>query len=589
MMKTNFKYGPMQWFVNRPIKQKLMLVIVVVLVLFALLNTFTYINLLKTQTSSELVEKSHQVVDIGAAAMTALTSMESSYRGYLISGDEKFLQAFNQDKEVYTKQINRLKELTSDNPEQTKRWADIESWAQAWQSNVTDRGIMMRHAANDGKIKLEIIARFEGSGIGQQHFEQIASLLKDAINAERDLMEKRSRETANKNLGMRLLALWGTVIAFALSFPLLLVTAQAISRPMKEMSAIASSLALGDISKEVTHHSQDEIGTLADSFRSMSVYIHTISDACEALGRGDVTVKIEPRSEKDLIAKNFSHAVESVRDTIRQMSHSSAGLASSAEKLSTTSTQMRSNASETAVQADRISGAAEQMTVSIRQISVNAQEAAKVAGTSVKIATEASEKVSKLNESSQQIGQVVKVITTIAEQTHLLALNATIEAARAGEAGAGFAVVAGEVKELARETAKATEDIRRKIEAIQTGTKEAIDGIAEISRIVAQISSIQNTIASAVEEQTSTTNEITNNIGGMALAAKGTTEGAEYTNSAAGELASLASTLQSLVQQFEYGGFDHATESDSNDMQSISAGLINDNMVNHNYNTQRVQ
>src|SRR5262245_16459417 len=115
-----------QWFANRPIKQKLMLVIMGVVVLFALLTTFTYGTLIKTQTSSELVEKSHEVVDIGAVAMTSLTSMESSYRGYLISGDEKFLQAFTRDKDNYQKQINRLKELTSGNPDQVKRWADIE-------------------------------------------------------------------------------------------------------------------------------------------------------------------------------------------------------------------------------------------------------------------------------------------------------------------------------------------------------------------------------------------------------------------------------------------------------------------------------
>ena len=191
----------------------------------------------------------------------------------------------------------------------------------------------------------------------------------------------------------------------------------------------------------------------------------------------------------------------------------------------------------------------------------------KVATQGVKIASEASAKIAKLGESSLEIGKVIKVITGIAEQTNLLALNATIEAARAGEAGAGFAVVASEVKELAKETAKATEDISRKIETIQLDTKGAVEGITEISKIVAQISEIQGSIAGAVEEQTATTNEISRNIAdvatgnqeiarnvtGVATAAKSTTEGAEYTNKAAGELARLATTLQSLVRQFDYG------------------------------------
>jgi methyl-accepting chemotaxis protein len=161
---------------------------------------------------------------------------------------------------------------------------------------------------------------------------------------------------------------------------------------------------------------------------------------------------------------------------------------------------------------------------------------------------------------------VIKVITSIAQQTNLLALNATIEAARAGGAGKGFAVVANEVKELAKETAKATEDISRKIEAIQGDTKGAIAAIAEISDVIHQISDIQNTIASAVEEQRATTNEIsrnlseaarggvdiTRNITGVAEAAQQTTTGAVETQRSAQLLGQMAAELQDLVAQFKY-------------------------------------
>jgi methyl-accepting chemotaxis protein len=171
-----------------------------------------------------------------------------------------------------------------------------------------------------------------------------------------------------------------------------------------------------------------------------------------------------------------------------------------------------------------------------------------------------------LGESSAEIGQVIKVITSIAQQTNLLALNATIEAARAGEAGKGFAVVANEVKELAKETAKATEDISRKIEAIQTDTKGAVDAIGQISGIINQINDISSTIASAVEEQTATTNEIarnvqegakggaqvTENIASVAQAAKSTTQGANDTQTAAGELARMAAELQKVVSRFRF-------------------------------------
>ncbi len=155
---------------------------------------------------------------------------------------------------------------------------------------------------------------------------------------------------------------------------------------------------------------------------------------------------------------------------------------------------------------------AEEMTASIREIAKNANEAARVATQAVKVAETTNSTVGKLGESSAEIGKVIKVITSIAQQTNLLALNATIEAARAGEAGKGFAVVANEVKELAKETAKATEDISQKIEAIQTDTRGAVAAIGQIGTIINQINDIQNTIASAVEEQTATTNEISRNV-----------------------------------------------------------------------------
>ena len=203
----------------------------------------------------------------------------------------------------------------------------------------------------------------------------------------------------------------------------------------------------------------------------------------------------------------------------------------------------------------------EEMGASIKEIAKSVQDAAKVAATAVRAAETTNATISKLGDSSAEIGKVIKVITSIAQQTNLLALNATIEAARAGEAGKGFAVVANEVKELAKETAKATEYISQKIEAIQSETKMAVDAIAEIGTVINKISDYQNTIASAVEEQTATTNEISRNvteaargsteiaqnITGVATSARSTSAGAHDTQKAAGELSRMAAELQSIV------------------------------------------
>jgi methyl-accepting chemotaxis protein len=277
----------------------------------------------------------------------------------------------------------------------------------------------------------------------------------------------------------------------------------------------------------------------------------------------------------DITARKKAEA--GLKVTLNTVNQNAQALASSSEELTAVSQQMSSNSEETATQSNVVAAASEQvsknvatvatsaeeMSASAKEIAKNATEAAKVATQAVKVASDTNKTVAKLGESSIEIGKVIKVITSIAQQTNLLALNATIEAARAGEAGKGFAVVANEVKELAKQTATATEDISGKIEAIQTDTKAAVTAIDQIGKIINQINDIQNTIASAVEEQTATTNEIarnaneaakgsteiSKNIANVSEAAKNTTQGANNTLTAATELSKLAAELKRVVEQ----------------------------------------
>jgi methyl-accepting chemotaxis protein len=307
-----------------------------------------------------------------------------------------------------------------------------------------------------------------------------------------------------------------------------------------------------------------------------------VAATLDKLAGGDLTVQLTGEYAGDF--KKLSDAVNTlalqVRSAIQQIGNNTKALVSAAEELNKVSQQMGASAEETAAQSNVVSAAsgqvtnnvatvataADEMGASIKEIAKNTAEATQVATTAVRTAEATNVTIGKLGQSSAEIGQVIKVITSIAQQTNLLALNATIEAARAGEAGKGFAVVANEVKELAKETAKATEDISRKIEAIQNDTKGAVEAIGQIGTVIGQINDIQTTIASAVEEQSATTNEISrnlaeaakgttdisHNIAGVAEAARSTTAGASETQKSAQALERMAAELQGLVGQFKY-------------------------------------
>ncbi|HKX27435.1 MAG TPA: methyl-accepting chemotaxis protein [Blastocatellia bacterium] len=310
--------------------------------------------------------------------------------------------------------------------------------------------------------------------------------------------------------------------------------------------------------------------------------VDTILNVVESAAKGDLTgaVTVSGSDSIGRLGEGLSRFLKDLRHNIGSIGQNANALSSSAQELTTVSQSMSANAEETASQANVVAAASEQvslnvqtvaagseeMGVSIKEISKNANEAARVATSAVKVAETTNLTVAKLGESSAEIGKVIKVITSIAQQTNLLALNATIEAARAGEAGKGFAVVANEVKELAKETAKATEDISQKIEAIQNDTRGAVESIGQITTIINQINAIQTTIASAVEEQTATTQEISRNVAeaakgsaeiaqnitGVAEGAKNTTIGASDTRGAADALAQMAENLRQLVSQFTY-------------------------------------
>jgi methyl-accepting chemotaxis protein len=407
---------------------------------------------------------------------------------------------------------------------------------QAW-----EKYLAVHRQAMTLAVENEYQANLLAQSAGGAAFDDAAKILDDEValddKAAAEFAEQGASVYSSSRYWIISLLMCAVVVGFAMSTAIGRTQSAATGRMLAQMQEIAAkNLEIDDVQVD----SDDEIGR-----------------ACVALN----TMK------------------NSLGDVIQLTTETAIRVASASDELFAAREQITANSEETSAQANivaeaarrvsenlqTVSTGAEEMATTIQSIATHAHEAASIASNAVQTAQAATVTVAKLGNSSAEIGEVIKVITVIAQQTNLLALNATIEAARAGEAGKGFAVVANEVKELAKQTAKSSGDIGRKIAAIQSDTKGAVEAIGTIAGVIHQINDISGTIATAVEEQSATTNEmkrnvdeaargageISSSIGGVARVADGTSFRAQESQRAAQELADVAKLLSGLMSQFK--------------------------------------
>nr|WP_255646058.1 methyl-accepting chemotaxis protein [Actinoplanes polyasparticus] len=357
-------------------------------------------------------------------------------------------------------------------------------------------------------------------GPGYDIFGQITQLTDKLMQSVTVRAEATVDEAQTSAASARTTIVVGFVLAVLAAVLLVLLVTRSVVKPLSAGVVALRGLAAGDLSVRVGDAAGDEVG---DMTRAMDT-------AAEALRRTVTGINDDARelaAAADTLCRVSSRIDGAVQNAYEQ-----------ADLVAGTAGGVSGNV-------QTVAAGAEQMGASISEISRNAADAAGVATSAVTAARDTSVTINRLGESSAEIGSVIGTIQAIAAQTNLLALNATIEAARAGELGKGFAVVASEVKDLAQETARATEEISQRINAIQADTGDAVAAIDGISQIIQQISDYQTTIASAVEEQSATTAEMNR---GVSQAAEGATSIAQGISSVARSTASSRDAVTEATQ-----------------------------------------
>ncbi len=339
-------------------------------------------------------------------------------------------------------------------------------------------------------------------------------------------------------------------------------TARKITSPIRQTVAVLKDISEGegDLTKRLAVTTRDEVGDLAQYFNQ---FVKKLQDIIKQVASNVDTVATS--------ASGLSATATQLASGAAQTTSQSAQVAAAAEETSSSMSSMAAATEQMSTNVRTVSAAIEEFTTSVAEVAKSAEQAASAAAAASQLIDASNTQIHDLGNAADQIGKVIEVIQDIAEQTNLLALNATIEAARAGESGKGFAVVATEVKELAKQTATATEDIRHRIEAIQSSTGQAVKSMSGISDVIRQVNELSRIIATAVEEQSITTKEIAQNIGHSSTAAQTVAQGVAESAAASREIATIIVDVDRAAQQAAEGA--RQTEASGRELTTVAEQL----------------
>jgi methyl-accepting chemotaxis protein len=482
--------------------------------------------------------------------MASLVDQETGLRGYLITQKTSSLDPLNAGERIFSDSFDRLKALTSDNPTQQSRLDALRREVDGWQRNVSHTAIELMQKPGSEEAAREI----ERSGKGKANFDAIRRIVEETKNAEASLLSVRSAAVASSQSAIVSAVILSLVMTLALAVGAAFALNAMIATPIRRTIESMAKIQKGDYATEVAGgERRDELGRMSNALVAFR----------DGLAVAE-TARREQAAREEIERRQLARREQLASDFVDRMQSLASGFARSSGEVADAAKNLSATAEETARQAQAVAAAAEEaasnvqtvaasseeMATSIREITGQVGHSARVADTAFVEAEASNSRIAALATAAAAIGDVVNLISNIAAQTNLLALNATIEAARAGEAGKGFAVVAAEVKQLADQTGRATDEIGAKVGEIQQATDGTVKSMTEIVKIITDIKEIAASIAGAVEEQGAATGEIARNCQQAATGTNqvtqniaGVGQAAEMTGSASTQLMTLSSGL----------------------------------------------
>ncbi|MEQ9607924.1 MAG: CHASE3 domain-containing protein, partial [Kiloniellaceae bacterium] len=489
----------MSYFNNLKITRKLILGFGILIVLAGGINAYVIERVLFLEHSAEERAHAFEVLQELEHLLEAMINQETGLRGYLLSGDESFLEPYHAGIEQFEEAYRVAEALVAEDPDQLTRLKELLALGTAWRTGIAEEEIrlMSDPATRDQARAMEI------SGAGKQSMESFRAKRREFFEVEKVLLAEATAAEAVASTTTLAAAITDAVATVVISLLLGFALTRGIARPVVSMTQAMNMLAAGNLNAEIPARGRkDEVGAMAEAvqvFKENAIKVKELTDAREREEReAKQRLKAEMLAMSEVLEKEVQGTVATVAKMTSGMADSSTQMTELAKRVNQDTGSAAAAAEEATTNIQTVAAAAEELLSTIGEIGRQVEHSTKITGEAVGEAQQANSTVESLATTASKIGEVIGLITENAEQTNLLALNATIAAARAGEAGKGFAVVASEVKNLATQTAKATDDIRQQVGAMQDVTGSAVSAIKSITDTISNVNAIATTIAAAV-------------------------------------------------------------------------------------------